>query len=211
MYRTALLVRPEYPQAHVGLADLLLRSGRVNQALRHYRRALQLWPGSIAARRGLAAALAHQGQFAQAIEMLRAALARSTEDARTLNNLAWLLATCRLRDLRDGPEALRLAQQACRLTQYAEPSMLDTLAAAHAELAHFKEAIELARVAIDLARSNGNQELARAIQGRLPCTSSVCPTARDSGTSPPPAQIQQRRSEPQLEGRGFLLRAESHR
>ena len=58
-----------------------------------------------------------------------------------LNDLAWIYATCANSKLRNGPEAVRLAAQACHLTQRRNLAMLDTLAAAFAESGRFDDAV----------------------------------------------------------------------
>jgi hypothetical protein len=68
-----------------------------------------------------------------------------------LNNLAWLLATCPDAAFRNGPEAVRLATQACELTRYAQPLLIGTLAAAQAEAGDFQAAITAAERAAALA------------------------------------------------------------
>jgi hypothetical protein len=44
-------------------------------------------------------------------------------------------------ELRDGAEAVRLAEEACRITQRRQTAMLDTLAAAYAEAGRFEQAV----------------------------------------------------------------------
>src|SRR5207249_10415894 len=77
-----------------------------------------------------------------------------------LNNLAWILATNPGDDLRDGPEAVRLAERACELTQRREPVLLGTLAAAYAETGRFTDAVTTAQKAIELAAAAGQKEVA---------------------------------------------------
>jgi hypothetical protein len=77
-----------------------------------------------------------------------------------LNNLAWILATTKERQLRDGWEAVRLASQAVDLTDRREPVLIGTLAAAYAEEGHFDEAIVYAQLARCLALLTDQQEVA---------------------------------------------------
>ena len=76
-----------------------------------------------------------------------------------LNNLAWLLATCPDASLRDGPEAVRLAEKACELTHSRRTIMVGTLAAALAEAGRFPEAVEAAQKACALASGEGDRTL----------------------------------------------------
>ena len=64
---------------------------------------------------------------------------------------AWLAATSHNADHRNGADALRLAKQACEATDYRWWGGLKSLAAAHAELGEFDQALECAAKAIDLA------------------------------------------------------------
>jgi protein O-mannosyl-transferase len=76
-----------------------------------------------------------------------------------LNNLAWIMATCPEANLRDGAEAVRLAQQACELTGFRRTLMVGTLAAAYAEAGQFVEAVTTAQKACALAAESGDEAL----------------------------------------------------
>jgi membrane associated rhomboid family serine protease len=62
------------------------------------------------------------------------------QNAETLNSLAWLLATCPDAAIRNGTRAVELAQRACKLDDWKNPALLDTLAAAYAEAGDFPQA-----------------------------------------------------------------------
>ena len=85
----------------------------------------------------------------------------------TMNNLAWLLATYHDKQFRNGPEAVRLAQRVCELTETEKPETLDTLAAAYASAQRFSEAIATTEKAIKLAAAQDKQHLAMRMQERL--------------------------------------------
>jgi Flp pilus assembly protein TadD len=61
--------------------------------------------------------------------------------------------------------AVRLAESACALTDYANPQYLDTLAAAYAEAGRFADAGRVARQAIGLAGNDA--ETAATLRRRL--------------------------------------------
>ena len=81
----------------------------------------------------------------------RWALRLAPDDLRTLNNLAWLWATCPKDELRDGPRALEFARKACEQTGWEQPGYLDTLAVACAECGQFDEAVRWQAKAVELA------------------------------------------------------------
>ncbi len=70
-----------------------------------------------------------------------------------MNDLAWLMATCKDTKTRIGQEPVRLARMACDATRYREVNYLDILAAANAEIGNFPEAVRIGRLAIDIAVS----------------------------------------------------------
>ncbi len=81
--------------------------------------------------------------------------------------MAWILATHKDVEIRDGTEAVELGEQACRLEEYKVPIYLDTLAAAYAEVGEFKQAVQTAQRALQLARDAGQKKLVREIESRL--------------------------------------------
>jgi tetratricopeptide (TPR) repeat protein len=89
----------------------------------------------------------------EAIERLQNALQRAPEDVVIKNRLARIFATQDQPMFRDGPQALRLAREACDATNHQHPLLLDTLAAAHAELKQFDQAQRVAAQAEELAKA----------------------------------------------------------
>ncbi len=93
----------------------------------------------------------HMEQARVSIETLRAKLQDTPEDIGSLNDLAWLLATSPYDEIRNGKEAVRLAERARDITRSQEPAVLDTLGASYAEVGNFKRAIDCARKAAAIA------------------------------------------------------------
>lgn len=87
------------------------------------------------------------------------AVEANTNSVYALNNLATLLATDSDAQLRDGNGAVKLATHACELTQYHEPVLLYTLAAAYAEAGRFADAVATADQARTLALERGESDL----------------------------------------------------
>jgi hypothetical protein len=76
-----------------------------------------------------------------------------------INNLAWLLAASSDPSVRNGPEAVKLAERACRLTQGRAIVPLGTLAAAYAEAGRFKDAVAAGQKSLELAKAAGDARL----------------------------------------------------
>ncbi len=94
------------------------------------------------------------------------ALAHTSQNPIAANNLAWLRATDPDPGLRDGAQAVTLAQIPIELSPN-NPSWLDTLAAAYAEAGRFAEAVQTAERALRLAVAKGDRSLAAAIETHL--------------------------------------------
>ena len=84
-----------------------------------------------------------------------------------LNNLAWGLATNPDDKVRNGTDAVVLAQRACEETKFSKTVLVGTLGAAYAEAGRFDEAIATAQQACDLATRNGETNLLQANQKLL--------------------------------------------
>ncbi len=106
-----------------------------------------------------AAAVVKQGSLSATLDGFRETLRRDPNSPAALNNLACLLATAPDAALRNGREAVQLAEKACALTDSRNTVMLATLAAAYAEAGRFPEAIATAEKACALAAEKGEQQL----------------------------------------------------
>jgi tetratricopeptide (TPR) repeat protein len=119
------------------------------------------------ARYNLGAVLALQGQTQEALAQYRELLRRSPDWPPALARLAWLLATHKDPGVRNGVEAVRLAERLCAIAGDQQAEALDVLAAAYAESGRFADAVGAARKALALATATGQQDLARQVQERL--------------------------------------------
>jgi hypothetical protein len=79
---------------------------------------------------------------------------------------AWLLATAPDAAVRNGAEALRLAEEANTPAAAGDANTADVLAAAYAEQGDFARASEFAARALQLARERSTPALATAIRSR---------------------------------------------
>jgi Tfp pilus assembly protein PilF len=146
--------------AYLDLGDALVAEGKFQDGLDKLYEAARLQPKYALAQGKLGAAMSRQGKTTEAIAYYRRALELNPDLPEALNNLAWILAANNDAALRNGPEAVQLAEQACRVTHYEIPLMIGTLADAYAEAGRFKEAAETAEKARQLALSAGETKVA---------------------------------------------------
>ncbi|SPF33310.1 Tetratricopeptide TPR_2 repeat protein (modular protein) [Candidatus Sulfopaludibacter sp. SbA4] len=166
-YEKALEQNPGSAELHSQLGYALANRNRVAEAIPHLERALEISPGLVDARYYLGAALMMNGQRAPALAEWRQALRQDPDNLRVLNDTAWVLATCADAAIRNGAEAVALAEHAAEITSGREASVLATLAAAYAETGRFDRAVELESRATDLAAREGNAVLAATLRSRL--------------------------------------------
>ena len=153
-FQRALSEEPRHVESIYLLASCLARLKREQEAIPYARKAAQMAPGSAMVHGLLGGLLSSTGQYREALTHLEAAYAASPGDVSVANNLAWVLATCPEAAYRDGPRALRLAESACKATSYKSPPLLDSLAAAYAEVGQFDRAVRTTQQAIEIVRSN---------------------------------------------------------
>jgi tetratricopeptide (TPR) repeat protein len=181
--RRAVEVMPEFPDAHAYLALGLLQSGRRDEAEGHFRRALELDPGNENACLERSGLLQRAGRSVEALEVLREGLRHRPASVGIANNLAWFLATAADAGLRDGAEAVRLAEEVRGRMGREDAGVLDTLAAAYAAAGRFDEAVQTAQRGLELARSAGDAPLAEQIAARLTSYESGKAYGEESGTA----------------------------
>ena len=154
-YRQAVRAKPNYGEALDNLGFALAAQGQLDEAIEDYRQAIEADANHPEAFFHLGLAFGQMGRTREAVVQFREALRLNPNLIGALNNLAWTLATSPDDELRNGPEAVRLAERACDLTHYRQPLFIGTLAAAYAESGRFPEAVTTAEKAEQLATTTG--------------------------------------------------------
>jgi tetratricopeptide (TPR) repeat protein len=166
-YKFALHLDRGSSVARLELGHAYLAKKRVADAEDEFKVVIHDDPKNFEAHHLLAKAYLLQGQTAAAVDEFQASLTLDVNQAETLNEYAWLLATSPHDNVRNGVEAVRLAGRACELTRGQEPTCLGTLAAAYAETGDFDKAVAAGRAAHDLALAQGRKPLADTNQQLL--------------------------------------------
>jgi tetratricopeptide (TPR) repeat protein len=165
-FAEACRLRPEDAEARESLGLLLLSQGKPGEAVSCFQESARLQPNA-KAHYELALALDASGQAEKAITEYREAVRLGPTSALFMNDLAWALATNPDEKVRDIKEAVRLAEDACRLTGGSEPRFFGTLDAAYAGAGRFDDAITAANKARELALAAGQQQIAQQAEERL--------------------------------------------
>jgi tetratricopeptide (TPR) repeat protein len=165
-YKQVLAEQPNRPEAHNNIAVALVKLNQIDEAIIHFAAAVKLEPNA-ARHYNLATQLVRRGSDRDAILHYRQALTLRPAWPAALAELAWVLATADDAKCRNAGEAVRLAQQACQLTNSAQADTLDALAAALAEAGQFPQAVAAAEKARDLAKAASQTQMADRIAKRI--------------------------------------------
>jgi tetratricopeptide (TPR) repeat protein len=163
--RQAIAEDPKYAAAYNTLALVLVQKGKLDDALEAYQKAIDANPQYVQAYDNMFSLLMNRHMYGEAIRVLRSGTRSMPDNAEIANNLAWLLATCRDGELRNGSEAVQLALRACQKTDFKKFGYLDTLAAAYAETKDFEKAVQAIDRAIVLAETT-NPTVASVLKNR---------------------------------------------
>lgn len=159
-FAEAVRLQPDNADLRFNYGLALLENNQPRQAAEQFTESIRLSPNETRSHYRLAVALAREHNLKDAIFHYHEALRLTPDFADAMNELARLLACAPEAELRDGAEAVKLAEQACSVTKYEQADMLTTLAAAYAEAGRFQDAITAAQKARTLATGKGQSALA---------------------------------------------------
>jgi len=149
------------------LAEALTLSGNPSDAMTTLMTILKRDPANPHAAEAVKGLMAGLGHTAVAARCYERALKIVPGWIEGLHSLAWIRATHPDKEVRNGRQALDAARQLNERTDKSNPVALDTLAAALAESGNFPKAVSTAREALDLAKKENRDELAKGIKGRI--------------------------------------------
>jgi Flp pilus assembly protein TadD len=159
--RRVVRLEPQDADSRNALGQMLLRRGDVGEAVAQFQRALESSPDSEKARENLEMASSRQqavveqnraaladarsrGDTAAALHAVRELARAAPDSVELISSVAWRLATSSDPELRDGTDAVRLAEHAAQLSRYVSPDALRALAGAYAETGRFDDAVRVA-------------------------------------------------------------------
>lgn len=158
LMREVIARRPDSAEAYNDLGVMLWKLGRREEAVQATQRALELRPTSGAAK-NLATMQSQLGNRAGQVAALRKGLELDPSDTARMQQLAWVLSTAPESELRNGNEALALAQKLINVGPVS-PEAVIVLVAAQAELGQFDRAKDNARALAQQLEAAGDPRAA---------------------------------------------------
>jgi tetratricopeptide (TPR) repeat protein len=157
---------PDYAAGLRNLATIYRSSGDGDRARSACRKVLEINPDDVQAHCLLGVLFRDQAKDQEAVTHWREALRLQPDQVPVLTQIAWVLAASSAASVRNGNEAVELAERAIQLSGSESASLLDVLAAAYAESGRFPEAVQTAKRALALV-SAGEHSLAAGLQDRI--------------------------------------------
>jgi tetratricopeptide (TPR) repeat protein len=155
----ATQVNPDFVEAYYSLGAAQIREHNLDEAIAAWKESIRINPQFFEAHEALGFAFYVQGSYTDSLAHLLLALDGEPDRVSVLGMAASLMATSGDAAIRNGPEAVILAERALDLTQGQDVSVLDTLSAAYAETGHFDRARGTVDRAIALAEKQGDAQL----------------------------------------------------
>ncbi|MBN1669547.1 MAG: tetratricopeptide repeat protein [Kiritimatiellae bacterium] len=166
-FSEALAAEPERPDVHFNIGVALMGLGETANALYHFSETVRIDPGFFQAHINLGRAFEQQRNAEAALQHYSEALRLRPALLQVANRMAWIYATHPDPAVRNGAEAVRLAEPVAEKIGDRQFQALDTLAAAYAAAGRLEDAVRTARRALDAARHVGDAGAATRIESRL--------------------------------------------
>ena len=155
-------------------AEIYYRAGlscemqqQADEAIKQLETAVKLDSNHVAARGALGRIFLQKGRYRESAAQYDVAVRLDPTNAETLFSYTMLLTNAPDPGMKYPELATALAEEACRLTDYNQPDLLDILSRVYAIQEEWPLAINAARRAIDAAKKTGQNKLAGQIQERL--------------------------------------------
>jgi tetratricopeptide (TPR) repeat protein len=162
-YSTAIRLEPDGGPCYLLRAQVRHRQGLIEDALADLAEHLRFHANDVMGYIYRSTLHRERKEWAAVLADLKTAHGIAPDHPEVCNCLAWMLATRSDPQVRDGPRAVALARQACQATDWQQPHILDTFAAALAATDVFDEAIRWQTQAVRLS----TDEMKPAREARL--------------------------------------------
>lgn len=162
-FQKAVELNPDNGAAHVNLGDALAEEGgHVDEAIQELNKGIELQPESANAHNGLGVELARARRLDEAAMHMEKAVSLAPNSADFRYNFGRVLAT-----KGDFPAAVVQFEAAAKLSGMQSPAILEMLAATYSDTGRYSDALQTARLALDLATQQQNAALAERLKESL--------------------------------------------
>jgi Flp pilus assembly protein TadD len=148
--------------------------GHVDEAIQELNKGIELQPESANAHNGLGVELARARRLDEAATHMEKAVSLAPNSADFRYNFGRVLAT-----KGDYPAAVVQFEAAAKLSGMQSPAILEMLAAAYSDTGRYSEAVQTARLALDLANQQQNPALAERLRVSLARYEGLAGSAQD--------------------------------
>jgi len=166
-FQRAVLTQSDFFEAYYNLGVIFTKENRVNEAISAWQNVVRIRPIFAQGHENLGYAYYSQGKFSDALAQLNLALQEEPNRIFALKLEADLLATCPDSSIRNGAEAVKLAERAKEVSGGKDAGILDTLSAAYAENGKFDQATEIEHQALALATQEADNALVARLKAHL--------------------------------------------
>ena len=149
------------------VVPVLVRDGRIDEAVKACEGALKQSPMFAEAALTRAEILEKAGRRSDAIKSYRAMATNPMTARQAGARLVLHLSTNADPRIRNGQEAVEIAERLCEEAEYKDMGLLDLLGMAYAEAGRYAEASDTMRKCITAAEEAGNSQAARSFETRL--------------------------------------------
>ncbi len=147
-FETAIKLQPDFQHAHTQAAVTLIMQGKLDEAMARLNETLALDPNDSRALCTAGMVLAQGGRLDEAVASLQKAIEINPYFRAAHTTLARVF-----------QEQGKLARQACQVTNYKSPILLNTLASAYAEAGDFSKAVAMATRALNAAGTRDQSQV----------------------------------------------------
>ena len=154
--KEATELHADFLEANYNMGSALLREHRVDEAIAAWTNTVRIRPEYFQGHEGLGFAYYLKGDSSASLSHLRLALDGEPDRVSVLMLAASLMATSANAAIRNGAEAVTLAERARQFGDGQDTSILDTLSAAYAEDGKFSQSMEIEKEALTLALKQGD-------------------------------------------------------
>lgn len=140
-FTAALTIDPEHVPSLMGRGFLSFQAAKPKEAIVDFSKVISLNPKAADALNNRGFNRQMLAEYDKAVDDYTRAVELAPNYALAWTNMAWLLSTCEVEEIRNGRRAVEAATKACELTKYEDWNCLKALAAAFAEEKQFDTAI----------------------------------------------------------------------